>query len=398
MRKKRLGLAGLRSDAAFVMEQLQMSERQACKLVELDRSSYRYEPRPDHNAELRQELVNLARQKPRYGYRRLHALLIRGSFLVSAQRVYRLYRAEGLMVRRLKRKRLSRVPLASHVARSNQEWALDFVSDSLATGRAIRVLAVVDSFTRENLSLEVDTSLSSRRVTRALEVVIERRGIPDSIRCDNGPELTSRHFLSWCEERKIQLILVPAARIHERGAGSPVARSACRWHVGRNARSSPQGTDRESAGDIRCSGYGLVCPDAANVRPGKTALVVGDGAVGLRAVLSAKQMGADSALECVGTQESMMQAIRSTRPGGFVSYVGVPHGVELHGEQLFYAEVHLHGGPAPVRRYLPELIDLVLNEKINPGRVFDLMLPLNQVAEGYRAMDERRAIKTLLRP
>jgi threonine dehydrogenase-like Zn-dependent dehydrogenase len=188
-------------------------------------------------------------------------------------------------------------------------------------------------------------------------------------------------------------------------------------------------------------GTGWYAADAANVKPGKTALVVGDGAVGLLAVLSARQMGAeriiamsrhparqklarefgateivsergdegvarikdltkglgvDSVLECVGTQESMMQAIRSARPGGFVSYVGVPHGVELDGAGLFFAQVHLHGGPAPVRRYLPDLIDLVLNEKINPGKVFDLVLPLNQVAEGYRAMDERRAIKTLL--
>ena len=179
------------------------------------------------------------------------------------------------------------------------------------------------------------------------------------------------------------------------------------------------------------------------MKPGKTAVIVGDGAVGLLAVLSAKQMGAeriiamsrhesrqklardfgatdivsergeegiarikeltngigaDSVLECVGTKESMLQAIRSTRPGGYVSYVGVPHGVELDGAQLFFAEVHLHGGPAPVRRYLPDLIDLVLKEKINPGKVFDLTLPLDQVAEGYRAMDERRAIKTLLRP
>ena len=189
-------------------------------------------------------------------------------------------------------------------------------------------------------------------------------------------------------------------------------------------------------------GTGWFAADAANVKPGTTAVVVGDGAVGLLAVLSAKQMGAeriiamsrhesrqklarefgatdivsergeegvarikeltkgigaDSVLECVGTQESMMQAIHSTRPGGFVSYVGVPHGVELDGPQLFFAEIHLHGGPAPVRRYLPELIDLVLNEKINPGKVFDLTLPLDQVAEGYRAMDERRAIKALLR-
>ena len=93
-----------------------------------------------------------------------------------------------------------------------------------------------------------------------------------------------------------------------------------------------------------------------------------------------------------------MQAIRSTRKGGYVGYVGVPHGVEFNGEQLFYAHVHLHGGPAPVRRFLPKLIDLVLNGKINPGKVFDLTLPLDQVAEGYRAMDERRAIKALLRP
>jgi threonine dehydrogenase-like Zn-dependent dehydrogenase len=190
-------------------------------------------------------------------------------------------------------------------------------------------------------------------------------------------------------------------------------------------------------------GTGWFAADAANVQPGKTVAVVGDGAVGLLGVLSAKQMGAerliamsryesrqqlarefgatdivtergdegvarimdltngigaDAVLECVGTQESMMQAVRSTRKGGYVSYVGVPHGVELKGEELFYAHVHLHGGPAPVRRFLPELIDLVWNGRINPGKVFDLTLPLDQVAEGYRAMDERRAIKTLLRP
>ena len=92
-----------------------------------------------------------------------------------------------------------------------------------------------------------------------------------------------------------------------------------------------------------------------------------------------------------------MQAIKSTRPGGHIGYVGVPHGVELDGQQLFFDLVHLHGGPAPVRRFLPKLIDLVLNGAINPGKVFDLVLPLDQVAEGYRAMDERRAIKTLLR-
>jgi threonine dehydrogenase-like Zn-dependent dehydrogenase len=190
-------------------------------------------------------------------------------------------------------------------------------------------------------------------------------------------------------------------------------------------------------------GTGWFAADAANVKPGKTVAVVGDGAVGLLGVLSVKQMGAgriivmsrhetrqklarefgatdivpergeeavarikkltdgvgaDSVLECVGTQQSMMQAIRSTRPGGFIGYVGVPHGVALEGDKLFFAHVHLHGGPAPVRRYLPTLIDLVWNRKINPGKVFDLALPLDQVAEGYRAMDTRRAIKTLLHP
>ena len=93
-----------------------------------------------------------------------------------------------------------------------------------------------------------------------------------------------------------------------------------------------------------------------------------------------------------------MQAINSSRKGGYVSYVGVPHGVELNGEELFFSHVHLHGGPAPVRRYLPDLIKLVWERKIEPGKVFDLKLPLDQVAEGYRAMDERRAIKTLLSP
>ncbi len=185
--------------------------------MEVDRGSYRYEPRADRNEELREALVALARQKPRYGYRRLHALLTRRDHPASVMRIYLLYRAEGLAVRRLKRKRLSRVAAVTHVFRSNQEWALDFVCDTLATGRGIRVLAVVDAFTRENLSLEVDTSLSSRRVTRSLEEVIEQRGKPEAIRCDNGPELTSRHFLSWCEERKIQLIHIQPGRPMQNG-------------------------------------------------------------------------------------------------------------------------------------------------------------------------------------
>ena len=190
-------------------------------------------------------------------------------------------------------------------------------------------------------------------------------------------------------------------------------------------------------------GTGWWAADAAQVTPGSTAVVVGDGAVGLCAVIAAKErgaeriiamsrheprqklarafgatdvvtergaegvarikdltggIGADAVLECVGTAEAMRQALHATRPGGSVGFVGVPHDVAIDGQELFFSHVGLRGGPAPVRRYLPDLIERVLTGRIDPGKVFDLTLPLEQVAEGYRAMDERRAIKTLLRP
>jgi putative transposase len=211
-------LTGMRAEVAFVQQEFRFSERRACELLEIDRSSYRYEPRPDHNTELRHSLTELVRQKPRYGYRRLHALLARRGHLASVQRVYRIFQRAGLAVRRLRRKRLARsVMTASSLWRANQEWALDFVSDALATGRGIRVSAAVDAFTRECLALGVDTSLSSQRVTRALEQVIEQRGRPQALRCDNGPELTSRHFLSWCEERQLPLIHIQPGKPVQNG-------------------------------------------------------------------------------------------------------------------------------------------------------------------------------------
>lgn len=188
-------------------------------------------------------------------------------------------------------------------------------------------------------------------------------------------------------------------------------------------------------------GTGWFAAVAAEAGPGKTVAVVGDGAVGLLGILAAKQLGAEriiafsrhadrqalarkygatdivdergdegvakvkeltgglgahSTIEAVGTQESMMQAIRATRAGGHVGYVGVAHAVSLDGLELFFSGVHLHGGPAPVRRFLPELIDLIMTDRIAPGDVFDLTLPIDQAAEGYKAMDERRAIKVLL--
>jgi threonine dehydrogenase-like Zn-dependent dehydrogenase len=109
-------------------------------------------------------------------------------------------------------------------------------------------------------------------------------------------------------------------------------------------------------------------------------------------------IGADAVLECVGTGQSMLQALRSTRAGGIVGYVGVPHRVELPIEEMFLSNVGLRGGPAPVRQYLPDLLDRVWNRRIDPGKVFDLVLPLEEVADGYRAMDDRRSIKALLRP
>ncbi len=169
-------------------------------------SSYRYESRRSDEP-LRTWLVELAREKPRFGYRRLHVLLRRRGERVNHKRPHRIYREAGLMIRRKKRKHCMRVgqPLRAWTA-ANQEWALDFVHDAVACGRAIRVLSVVDAYTRECLALEVDTSFASRRVTRVLEAIVAERGHPRAIRCDNGPELTSRHFLAWCVERQIELV------------------------------------------------------------------------------------------------------------------------------------------------------------------------------------------------
>lgn len=196
-----------------------------------------------------------------------------------------------------------------------------------------------------------------------------------------------------------------------------------------------------AASDVLGTGwFGAV---AAESGPGKTVAVVGDGAVGLLAVLAAKELGAEriiamsrhadrqalarefgatdiveergdagiakvkeltdglgahSVVEAVGTQESMMQAIGATRPGGHVGFVGVLHDVTIAGDDIFMTHVHVHGGPAPVRRFLPDLIERIWNRQINPGRVFDLTLPLDEAADAYAAMDERTAIKVLLQP
>jgi putative transposase len=167
---------------------------------------------------LRARLVELAREKPRFGYRRLHILLDRSGEHVNHKRVYRVYREAGLTVKRKTRKRLVRVgsprPL---LTAANQEWALDSAHDGMASGRAMRVLSVVDACTRECLTLEVNTSFASRRVTRTLESILAQREKPLAIRCDNGPELTSRHFLAWCIERQIELVHIQPGKPQHNG-------------------------------------------------------------------------------------------------------------------------------------------------------------------------------------
>ena len=211
-------LVGARRDVAFTMEKFAVSERRACELNDLDRSSYRYEPRQDRDTELRDKLTELARQKPRFGYRRLGVLLEKKGAAVNHKRLFRVYQEAGLGVRRREKKRLERgvagMPLLS---RPNQEWSLDFVSDALANGRAIRALTVLDDFTRESPAIEVDSSLSAPRVTRVLDGVIDERGAPDSIRIDNGPEFTSRCFVAWAEGRKIRLTYIQPGKPAQNG-------------------------------------------------------------------------------------------------------------------------------------------------------------------------------------
>lgn len=199
-------LVNQRADADWLRLQYVASERRVCGLMGMAVASYRYRTtRTDEP--LRTKLVELAREKPRFGYRRLHVLLGRGGEHVNHKRVHRIYREAGLRIRRKKRKHCVREgkPLVARTS-ANQEWALDFVHDAVECGRAIRVLSVVDAYTRECLALEVDTSFASRRVTRVLEAIMAERGQPGSIRCDNGPEFTSRHFLAWGVERKIEVV------------------------------------------------------------------------------------------------------------------------------------------------------------------------------------------------
>jgi len=190
------------------MGQHQMSERHACRLMDLARSTYRYGGRrAGRDGKLRQRLKELAAQRMRFGYRRLTALLVREGIEVNHKRVYRLYREEGLVMRMRQRRRIrwNGVVTSPAATRPNQRWSIDFVSDCVSTGKVIRMLTMVDDCTRECPSIEVDTSLGGLRVRRVLDRVAAERGLPEAIILDNGPEFRSRALAAWSEERGVRL-------------------------------------------------------------------------------------------------------------------------------------------------------------------------------------------------
>lgn len=199
--------AARRSVVAYLMQQHHFSQRRACRLANMHLSTARYRSRRRTSEELRQRLRELAHQRPRFGYRRLGVLLRREYGAINHKRVYRLYREEQLLLRRRRRKRVApaqRVAVAPP-QRPNQQWSMDFMRDTLANGRSFRTLNVVDLFTRECLAIEVDTSLPSARVVRVLDQIAERRGLPEAISVDNGPEFAGQVMDAWAYRHGVQL-------------------------------------------------------------------------------------------------------------------------------------------------------------------------------------------------
>ena len=198
--------AAKREAVAHLQALLDVSERRACRIIEADRTSMRYQSRRGDDAELREKLRVLAQERRRFGYRRLHILLRRDGVIINRKKTQRLYREEGLTVRRRKgRKRAVGTRIRPPVlALPNQCWSLDFVHDQLVTGRRFRVLNVVDDVTRECLRAVPDTSISGRRVVRELTDLITERGKPGMIVSDNGTELTSNAVLAWCGEAQVK--------------------------------------------------------------------------------------------------------------------------------------------------------------------------------------------------
>jgi len=196
-----------------------ISERRACAILSVDRSSMRYAHRRSDDGDLRSRLREIALERRRFGYRRLGIMLAREGIVMNHKKLLRLYREENLRVRRRRgRKRAmgTRAPITLPQG-PNQRWSLDFVSDTLVCSRRIRILAVVDDFTRENLTLLVDTSLSGARVARELDAIIAVRGRPLMIVSDNGTELTSLAILRWAQDRQIEWHYIAPGKPQQNG-------------------------------------------------------------------------------------------------------------------------------------------------------------------------------------
>lgn len=202
-----VGPQAKRAAVSHLMMAHQMGLTRACGLIGISRSLYAYEARRPDDDELKKRLAELAGQKRRYGYRRLHVLLCREGWEINRKRTYRVYHEAGLMVRRRKRKRIAGVERQEKVvaSRPNQSWSMDFVSDGLVDGRRLRTLNIVDDFTKECLAIEVDTSLPGRRVTTILERLAESRGLPRSVTVDNGPEFAGKVLDEWAYGKGLRL-------------------------------------------------------------------------------------------------------------------------------------------------------------------------------------------------
>ena len=195
-----------KAEVRWLWSKFLVSQRRICELLDVAESSCRYVSCKNDEL-LRENLVEAAREEPKWGYRRLQLKLEAKGMVVNHKRVYRVYREAGLLIRRKRRKRLRRAGFVRPaLTRANQEWAMDFVHDAAESGRKFRVLSVIDVFTRECLALEVDTGFPGSRMTRVLEAIVGERGAPEAIRSDNGPEFTSRHFLAWALEKKIEVV------------------------------------------------------------------------------------------------------------------------------------------------------------------------------------------------
>ena len=199
--------AARRQAAGFLQAEFEISERRACSVVELPRATCRYQSERVEDPQLRIDLRQLAAEHPRYGYRLLHGLLRRKKWAINHKLVYRLYRAEGLVVRRRIRKRIAaaRRQQLDLPSKPNQRWSMDFVSDALADGRVFRTLNVIDNYSRECVAIEADASLSGLRVARVLARVGDERGLPEQILVDNGPEFTSKALDTWAHAANVKL-------------------------------------------------------------------------------------------------------------------------------------------------------------------------------------------------